>query len=182
MRESLKTLGITAPELTSITMLNPEEYIPGDIDPKQKKKVDALKNIIRLYTESKPEGKTVIKKPQDVYALLKNRLSGLRHEELHAVFMRKNNSVIDTMMISKGGIDSTTMDVKVIAREALMRHAVSVAIAHNHPSGDVKPSEADLLYTKKLNSALKTMEIGLLDHIIVAQGRYFSFAQEKTFK
>ncbi|WP_421873988.1 JAB domain-containing protein [Marinoscillum sp.] len=92
----------------------------------------------------------------------------------------RGNKPLSYALISIGGISSTVVDVKVIMQHALMSNASSIIIAHNHPSGNLKASQADLNVTKKVKAACEVMEISLLDHIIVTEerGKYFSFSDE----
>ena len=91
----------------------------------------------------------------------------------------KTNRLIHKEMISSGGMDSTVIDNRVIARKALDRKASGIILVHNHPSGNAMPSIADINQTRLLNNALKTCDISLLDHVIIAPGSYYSFADEQ---
>jgi DNA repair protein RadC len=94
------------------------------------------------------------------------------------MFLRQNGQIIDFEIVSEGGITSASVDVRRIFREALKRHAVSIVVSHNHPSGSLQPSIADEALTAKLNSGSKYLDIKLLDHVIIGEGGYFSFADE----
>lgn len=99
------------------------------------------------------------------------------YEELHIAFLNKANIVIGTYMVSKGGTSGTVMDVKLVVSIALKTLATGVIIAHNHPSGALKPSTEDVLITKRLEESLKLFDIKVIDHLIVSpEGGYFSFA------
>lgn len=105
-------------------------------------------------------------------------LQDLRHEECWVLYLNKANKLICKERVSTGGIDSTIVDVKLIIKNAIDNLACYLILAHNHPSGNDKPGEADKLLTKKLKKAAMICEIELVDHIIVAGRGYFSFADE----
>jgi DNA repair protein RadC len=89
--------------------------------------------------------------------------------------------VIYKSQISKGGITGTVADTRIIFKIALERNAVGLILTHNHPSGNLKPSEADIQITKKLKIAANQLEFTILDHIIITEAKYYSFADEGIF-
>ena len=105
-------------------------------------------------------------------------LSDLKHEEFWILLLNQQNQVIDKRPISSGGVSSTIADAKLIFKPALEKLASSLILCHNHPSGNLKPSQADISLTKKLVEAGKTLDVTVLDHLIVANNKYFSFADE----
>lgn len=105
-------------------------------------------------------------------------LGDLNHEEFWVMFLDRGNKIKDHYMISQGGITGTVIDVRLILKKALDSGAVSMILCHNHPSGTMKASDADLKITRKIKQAGEVMDISLLDHIIVGQNRYLSFADE----
>lgn len=100
------------------------------------------------------------------------------HEEFWILFLNRANQVIGKNQVSSGGMTGTVVDPKMIFKAALDAKAVSIILCHNHPSGNVKPSQQDIDLTKKITSAGKLMEIIVLDHVIVSQNAYYSFADE----
>jgi DNA repair protein RadC len=100
------------------------------------------------------------------------------HEEFWILFLNRANLVIGKQQVSAGGMSGTVVDPKIIFKAALENKAVSVILCHNHPSGNVKPSEADIKLTKNLVAAGKVLEITVLDHVIVSQNGFYSFADE----
>lgn len=92
--------------------------------------------------------------------------------------MNQANKVIDRVRISTGGISGTLVDVRSVLREALLQRATQIAVVHNHPSGNVRPSQEDKVLTQRILVAVKTMDIHLIDHLIVCDGKYYSFADE----
>ena len=109
---------------------------------------------------------------------LHDRISNLDHEEVWAVFLSGRHSVISEMMLSKGTLSQTSIDCRTVLRNSLLVNASSVILLHNHPSGDPRPSQQDIHFTDRLNKACSLMDIKLLDHIVVGENGYFSFADE----
>ena len=119
-----------------------------------------------------------IKSSNDAYNLIKNQLMDLNHEEFWILLLKRNNEIINKHRISEGGLSSTAVDPKKIFKIAIQQGASSMIVFHNHPSGNLNPSESDIKLTKQLKEAGKVMEISVLDHMIVTQGSYYSFADE----
>lgn len=97
-------------------------------------------------------------------------------EECKVILLNRANFVLGVYNLSKGGVSGTVVDIKIILSVALKCNASSIILAHNHPSGNVQPSEADNGITNKLKNACKLLEIYLLDHLIISKNEYFSFA------
>ncbi|HCN50852.1 MAG TPA: hypothetical protein DIT10_17485 [Chryseobacterium sp.] len=120
--------------------------------------------------------KTTIGNSNDAYLILKNKLSDLRTEEFWAIFLNTSNKVIHVSQLTQGGINQSVVDVRVLFKTALDHFSTGVIIAHNHPSGSLKPSREDISITQKIKEAGKTLSIQLLDHLIITQDSYFSFS------
>ncbi|OWK73876.1 hypothetical protein CBW16_00180 [Flavobacteriaceae bacterium JJC] len=131
----------------------------------------------RRAAQEVPE-KIQISESKDIYKVLKPYLSDLQTEEFWAIFLNQNNRILGKSRLSSGGINQSIVDVRILFRTALEYFATGIAIAHNHPSGNLKPSQDDLKITKQINEAGKMMNIQLLDHLIISQNSYFSFADE----
>lgn len=112
------------------------------------------------------------------YEILFPLIGELPHEEFWILYLNNSNKVIHKAQLSKGGITGTMVDVRLVFKAALEMGAVGMILAHNHPSGTIKPSTADKQITSKLKDAAHALDIKILDHIIVAQDRYFSFSDE----
>lgn len=112
------------------------------------------------------------------YKVLQKRLSDLPHEEFWVLILNRANQVVKEEYLSKGGISGTVVDVRLICKAAIENNASGIVIAHNHPSGQLTASEQDKSITKKLKEALKTFEIALLDHLIIGDQQYYSFADD----
>lgn len=119
-----------------------------------------------------------IRSSEDIYHLFHPLLCDLPYEEFWVLLLNQAAKVIDKVRISRGGIDQTTADVRSILREALLQRATQIALVHNHPSGNTRPSNDDLRLTQQVRQAAQTMNIRLLDHVIVTDGSYYSFCDE----
>ena len=106
-------------------------------------------------------------------------ISDLAHEEFWVIYLNKSNIPIGKLRLSQGGVAGTVVDIKGILKEAVInKTCTSIAVCHNHPSGNLKPSDNDISITRKLKDSAKMMDILLLDHIIIGEKGYFSFADE----
>jgi DNA repair protein RadC len=114
----------------------------------------------------------------DAAALFVPWLGDLDHEEFWILLLNRNNKVIEKFMASKGGITGTVIDVRSIMKTAVEKLATAMILCHNHPSGNLAPSDADHQITRKLKDAGKILDIQVLDHLVVAQKGFFSFADE----
>ena len=114
--------------------------------------------------------------------VIHDQMVDLDHEEVWIIHLNGANKVISTEMISRGTLSQTSVDCRTVLRAALLRNAAAIIIAHNHPSGVPLPGKADIKFTGDLRAACSLMDIKLLDHIIVANDSFFSFAQEQTLK
>ena len=105
-------------------------------------------------------------------------LEDLSHEEFWVMLLNRGNKIIDTFMISQGGISGTVIDVRIILKPAIEKLASAIILCHNHPSGTMQASDADKKITRKIKTAAETMDIAVLDHIIIGHNNYLSFADE----
>jgi len=105
-------------------------------------------------------------------------LGDLDHEEFWLMLLDRGNKILDTFMVSQGGVSGTVIDVRLILKIALEKLASSLILCHNHPSGTMQASDADLKITKKISDAAKIMDIAVLDLILIGQNQYLSFADE----
>lgn len=130
----------------------------------------------RNGTES-PEKKKVTSS-KEAAELFIPTLSDLPHEEFWIAYLNRSNKLIEKQLLSQGGISGTVIDVKLLLKRAVEVLASSIIISHNHPSGNLNYSQQDLAITKKVTEAAKVFDVVLLDHIIVAGNKYFSFADD----
>lgn len=115
---------------------------------------------------------------RDVFTLMQPIIGELDHEEFWVLYVNNSNTVIAKDQISKGGLTATVVDIRVVLKKAIETMCVAIIICHNHPSGKLKPSEGDIDVTNRIGEAAKTLDIKLLDHLIITQKSYFSFADE----
>jgi DNA repair protein RadC len=122
--------------------------------------------------------KLPVKSSQTVFKLFHPLLGDLDHEEFWLLMLNRANRVLGRYKVSQGGLSGTVIDTRIILKKALDNLASSIIVCHNHPSGNMQPSEADVKITGKLKKAAEMLEIKLLDHVIIADKSYFSFADE----
>ena len=109
---------------------------------------------------------------------MRRHLVDLGHEEFWIILLGQSSKVLNHQLISKGGMTFTVADPKMIFGVALAQHATGIILVHNHPSGNLKPSQQDIDLTKKLAAAGRLLEIQILDHLIITDSSYLSFADE----
>lgn len=112
------------------------------------------------------------------YEIMKSHLDGLQHEEFWILLLKQNLKPINQIRVAQGGLTATIVDVKIIMKEALLASSPAIMLFHNHPSGQLKPSIQDRELTTRIINAAKTMDIRVLDHIIVGMDSYYSFHDE----
>jgi DNA repair protein RadC len=105
-------------------------------------------------------------------------MQDLAHEEFWVLLLNRANKPIDIRMVASGGVSATIVDVKIILKLGIEKLASSIIIAHNHPSGNLTPSDSDKEITHKIKNACKLIEMPLLDHLIVTDKSFFSFSDE----
>lgn len=130
----------------------------------------------RRRKEEKPVKRIVIRNSADVYDYFYPILADQSVEECHVLFVNQASKVLDSIRISVGGLAETTVDIRCVLREAFLRRATAMALCHNHPSGNIQPSRADDMLTEKLKKACLAVNVPLVDHIIFADGSYYSYA------
>ena len=135
---------------------------------------------VELYTRKKAKNnlRDKIHSSTDVYRLMQPIMVNQEVEELWAIYMNMASRIVKMKRISVGGISQTIVDIRILLKEALLCNAVAMTICHNHPSGNARPSKADDQLTEKISKACKTMDIRFLDHVILADETYYSYADE----
>lgn len=131
----------------------------------------------RRRIEEAPE-RCKISSSKSVFEIMQPFIGELQHEEFWVLYLNNSNKVLYQTQISKGGITGTVVDTRLIYKIALEHHATSIVLTHNHPSGTLIPSDADKQITRKLKEAGKHLDIAVLDHVIITEKSYFSFADE----
>ena len=132
----------------------------------------------RRRKDGEAEEKPRISASRDCFNLLRPHLEDIPHEEFWIILLNRANRMIKKFQISQGGVAGTVADPKIIFKLALSELASGIILAHNHPSGNLTASQADIDLTRKIKEAGKLLEIQVLDHLIVAGNKYFSFADE----
>ena len=122
--------------------------------------------------------KVAVKSSETVYKLFHPLMGDLEHEEFWLLMLNRANRILGRFKVSQGGLSGTVIDTRIILKKALDNLASSIIVCHNHPSGNKQPSDADVKITEKLKKAAEMLEIKLLDHVIIADKSYFSFADE----
>lgn len=115
---------------------------------------------------------------RDVAELFQSMIGDISHEEFWVLMLNRANRIISRISISRGGVAGTVVDTRMIFKSAIEHLASSIILCHNHPSGNVQPSDTDIKITKKIKDAGALLEIAVLDHIIVAEKSFYSFADE----
>ncbi|WP_299519347.1 DNA repair protein RadC [Winogradskyella sp.] len=137
---------------------------------------------LELGRRRRLEDASILKKitsSRTVYEIMQPILGELPHEEFWILYLNNSNKILHKNQLSKGGITGTLVDVRLVLKNALEVGATSLILCHNHPSGTLKPSQADKDITQKLKSAAQSLDIKVLDHLIITEKAYFSFADEE---
>ena len=134
--------------------------------------------IGRRIRAEKVEEKPVIKSSLDVVNLMQNKIAYLDHEELWVIYLNQSSRILGVAQINKGGIASTEVDVRIVLQQAVVKKSTKIILCHNHPSGSIRPSKADIQLTEKTRKAANLLDVMLVDHIIIHRERYFSFVEE----
>jgi DNA repair protein RadC len=134
----------------------------------------------RCAVESSTIDKVSITDPAMIYRHMLHLMKGLAHEECWVIYLNRANYILGKERLSSGGTSSTVIDVKMIIKNALEMLASGIILVHNHPSGNPQPGACDIKQTGILKKAAETFDISLLDHIIIADDRFYSFAEERV--
>lgn len=132
----------------------------------------------RRRRESEPVKRFAITSSRDVFEYFHPILGELKHEEFWVAYLNQSNRVVWRCQISKGGVAETAVDVRIILKNAIEHLATGLILCHNHPSGNNRPSNADDQFTQKMKEAARLMDIRVLDHLIICEGCYYSYADE----
>jgi len=171
----LKNTGNNLNELGKLSVSDLKKY-KGIGEAKAITIVAALELAKRRRTAEVKE-KEKISGSKDVYEYL-HHLADLHNEEFWVMFLNRANKIISTQKLSQGGITGTVADIRLILKSALDNFATCIILCHNHPSGNLNPSAEDKELTQKVKQTAKLLDIAVLDHVIVSDGGYFSFADE----
>ncbi len=144
--------------------------------------VTALELGRRSFEEAAVREKIAITSPELVYQVMFPTLKGLDHEECWVLYMNRANYVIGKEKITSGSLESTLIDTGRILKKAIEKQTTYIILVHNHPSGSPHPGMADIEQTRRLKRALNAVGIALMDHVVIAEGSFYSFSEERTGK
>ncbi len=138
----------------------------------------AASELGKRRKEEKVEERVAIFSSKDVYECFYPLMCDLPTEECWVLLLNQASKIIDKVKIGAGGLNATAVDVRCILREALLKRASAIALCHNHPSGNIRPSREDDRLTQQVNQASQCMNIRLVDHVILTDGAFYSYADE----
>ncbi len=138
----------------------------------------AASELGKRRKEEKVEERVTILSSKDVYECFYPLMCDLPTEECWVLLLNQASKIIDKVKIGVGGLNATAVDVRCILREALLKRASAIALCHNHPSGSIRPSREDDRLTQQVNQASQCMNIRLVDHVILTDGAFYSYADE----
>ena len=141
----------------------------------------AALEIGRRRNEFETKAPDFITASKDAYNIMRRHLVDLNHEEFWMLLIGRSQKVLGKELISKGGLSETWVDIKIIYSTALQYQATGIMLVHNHPSGNLKPSQQDINLTKRIAEAGRILDIKVLDHLIITDKGYYSFADEGVF-
>lgn len=171
--EALQVLGVNREDIDTAT--NYHELF-ANLTPAKKRLALAAVEAYKMF--SFREKKEQIYSSWDIFQLMKPCLTDLAVEECWVILLNQANRMIKKVRISIGGISATAVDIRVIMKEAITASASAMALVHNHPSGNIRPSREDDQLTKSLNQAAEFMNIKLIDHLIFTDAAYYSYADD----
>lgn len=180
-KENLKILGINVKKnltMNQLLTLSSEDLLCRE----NAEKIAVLRELCEEFYYTKTRKTKTVSSPESAAKLFAGKLKYLDREECWIATLDSANGVIGVERISVGNLNSCIFDIKRIVRTCLTHNANSMIVAHNHPSGNVKPSSSDIKQTEQLRDALKLFDIGLIDHIILSDREYFSFSNEMSEK
>lgn len=149
----------------------------SELTKKYKKKLEACVELSNRFQKGQNPKLQNLKKPSDVALYLSSEMQYLEYEQFVVLSLNIKNQLIGKNIISIGSNRYTTVSIKAIIYAAMKHNAVKIIVAHNHPSGDIKPSDIDINLTENIRAASSLMGIPLVDHIIIGNGNYYSFAE-----
>jgi DNA repair protein RadC len=167
-------------DLATLAAMSAQELVNGKIQGLGAAKSVTIVAAMELGARRKAAEhfKVIIHSSKDVAEYLQAKLENRRREVFAVVYLNRGNRIISLETISEGGLTGTVADPRIILKKALEQDATALVLCHNHPSGNLMPSKADEQLTHKIKQAAALMDIQVLDHIIVSQEGYFSFADE----
>jgi DNA repair protein RadC len=151
----------------------------ANIGPISSTLIRLVKETCGIYLAEKMRNKDVLSSPQAVLDFARVKLAGLPHEAFMVIFLNAKNKVLDYKVLQEGTVDRAVIYPRRMVEEALAHHAAGIILVHNHPSGDSEPSPEDKQLTRSLTEAARTIDLRVLDHIIVGKEGYCSFLESR---
>ncbi|NMH29603.1 RadC family protein [Flavobacterium silvaticum] len=165
--------------LNELSALSLEQLVAfKGIGPVKAIAISAAMELCRRRRESESRQLSKISSSRDVFELMQPVIGELPHEEFWLLYLNNSNKILHRHQLSKGGITGTVVDVRLAFKTALQFGATGIILCHNHPSGSLKPSDADKQITRKMRLAGDNLDIKVLDHVIVTETAYYSFSDE----
>lgn len=140
--------------------------------------IEAVLEIVRRYCNEDLSERPVISCANDIDRLMRHRIANLGHEEIWVVLLNRKNAVISTRRITSGSATASVFDVKAVMKNAILENAEGLVLCHNHPSGNLRPSVQDDQITRACREACETLQLRMLDHLIIAPQGYYSYLDE----
>ncbi|HEB64634.1 MAG TPA: JAB domain-containing protein [Chloroflexi bacterium] len=147
------------------------------IGPAKAAQIKAAIELGRRLAASQPQERPQITSPADAAALVQYEMSALEQEELRVFLLDTRNRVLDIRTVYRGSLNSSQVRVGELFRDAIRKNAAAIIVAHNHPSGDPTPSPDDVAVTRAIVEAGKLLDISVLDHLVIGQGRFVSLKE-----
>ncbi len=165
-------------DLKSLFGASEKEFCSGPgLGPAKYVQLQAVIEMSRRYLTDELKGKSSLSSPADTRQFLLSQMSHLQREQFACIWLDSQHQVIEFEVLFLGTIDAAAVYPREVVKSALIHNAAAVILAHNHPSGIAEPSSADQAITKRLEQALSTIDVKLLDHMVVGQGIVVSFAE-----
>lgn len=165
--------------ISRLSQMSVEELtmFPG-IGPAKAITIKAAAELGRRRSLERADDITQIANADDAYNIMHHLMRDLSHEEFWVLLLNNNSRLIKKVRLSSGGLTATAVDVRILLKYALLADATQLVVCHNHPSGSIRPSADDTRLTERIRQACQTMNIRLVDHVIITDGRYYSFLEE----
>lgn len=173
-------LGSCGDRLHNLVRKNEKELCLVDgIGPVKAQQIEAINELMERFASEKEHYRPeIIKSANDIYNNLRFDIGNLNHEEIWMLTLSQRHAVMGRHILSKGSYNASVFDVRMACKQALLDEAIAVVLAHNHPSGNLIPSPQDDTITRSLKRACETLNIRLLDHVIVTSSGYYSYSEE----
>ena len=185
LKRTLEAVGLrTRTDIPAAEIFSPAfDYEKYGMQSCDAERLHLLRDFVMEYNRELPLDPDVkVSDSAKAASLMKDIFRGMDHEEVWIILLNNDNRPLNRVLVCSGGITSSIIDCRRIAKSALENNATGVLLYHNHPSGNTRPSASDVRETERLRECLKVFDIALTDHIIISDTRYYSFADEREMK